>query len=162
MLEADIARVQQRRHEVVVNAAQVQADVVVEEAHGELVQLLRHETDIFEVGGPRYLLDDAAFELARERLEGFLARFGHGRDRHGRNYCFRRGSVISPDLFGNGTHLPFELGLFSSRQSVSLPTRFRGSESYTRESRWEGLVSRALGCKDGLHRQASERRKKAK
>lgn len=42
VFEADVARAEKRWHEVVFEASQIETDAVVQESHGDLVQLLRH------------------------------------------------------------------------------------------------------------------------
>ena len=71
MLQADVVAAHERGHEMVFEAAQFEADIVVEETHGDFVQLLRNQTDVFQIGGPVDLLDDAALDVVGQRLERF-------------------------------------------------------------------------------------------
>lgn len=60
------------RHVVVPKTAEFEADIVVEESHSNLVQLLGDETNVLQIGGPVDLLDDAALDVVRQCLKCFL------------------------------------------------------------------------------------------
>lgn len=60
MLEADILVVEESRKTGVVGSTQIERDAAVEETHGNFVELLVDEANVFQVGGSRYLLISAS------------------------------------------------------------------------------------------------------
>lgn len=77
MLQTDVSRAHESRHEIVFETAQVKPDVVIEVAHGNLVQLFRDQTNILQIGGSVDLVDDTALDVVGQHLECFLCSYIH-------------------------------------------------------------------------------------